>query len=439
MHVDGHWFRVEPFSPTSPPVNTVHLGISERYDLVIPQAGGPQQMPGDYLYYNGRAFKFREGSWGLIRVYCEEDNQTLQPLPGHETMPAAAPSICPAAAPQKSFALTAITATLPMLAGVPGKIYVLDAEKALIRNGVKPVEPLVLHVNVGDCILVNLRNETESPISFHADLLAADPQTSLGVAAGNYPTQTVAPGATRPYTYFAHPTVGETVALLRDWGNVIENPRLGLYGAIIVGPMGATYRDPVTGAEMTLKAGWHVDVHPPNAPAYRDFALFLQDEDALIGTAAMPYRENVEGVVGLNYGVCLPAVGQGESSPSLPHPVTLSPCLLLEAFAGDPLKVRVLVPFSEQGHVFTLEGHRWLQEPGMVGTNLLSAVQVGALEAITVVPLGGAGGEAGLPGDYLVGDHREPFREAGLWGVLRVYSAQAERIVLQRLTGGSVR
>ena len=31
-HLDGHWFRIEPYSRTSPPVNTVHLGISERFD-----------------------------------------------------------------------------------------------------------------------------------------------------------------------------------------------------------------------------------------------------------------------------------------------------------------------------------------------------------------------------------------------------------------------
>lgn len=415
VHVDGHWFRIEPFSPTSPPVNTVHLGISERYDLIIPQAGGPQQRPGDYLYYNGRDFKFREGSWGLIRVYGGGDKQTLQPLPGHENTPTPAPSICPVDAAQKIFAVTAITATLPMLKEAPGKIYVLDAEKEMFRKGGKAVEPLVLHVNVGDCIVVNLRNETGGAISFHADMLAVDPQTSLGVAAGNHPTQTVQPGATRPYTYFADPAVGETVALVRDWGNVIENPRLGLYGAIIVGPRGASYSDPVTGEDMSLKAGWRVDVHPrpegTRTPGYRDFALFLQDEDALIGTAAMPYRENVEGVVGLNYGA---------------QP-------LLEAFVGDAMKVHVLVPFSEQAHVFTLEGHRWPQEVGLIGSNLLSAVQVGALEAITLVPLDGAGGEGGQPGDYLYGDHREPFREAGLWGGLRVYSMQAEAVGLERL------
>jgi manganese oxidase len=39
LHVDGHWFRLETFSDTSLPINTVHLGISERYDLMIPKAG----------------------------------------------------------------------------------------------------------------------------------------------------------------------------------------------------------------------------------------------------------------------------------------------------------------------------------------------------------------------------------------------------------------
>jgi hypothetical protein len=53
-HLDGYWFRIEPYSRTSPPVNTVHLGISERSDLGIPRAGGPRGRPGDYVYCSGR-------------------------------------------------------------------------------------------------------------------------------------------------------------------------------------------------------------------------------------------------------------------------------------------------------------------------------------------------------------------------------------------------
>ena len=92
---------------------------------------------------------------------------------------------------------------------------------------------------------------------------------------------------------------------------------------------------------------------------------------------------------------------------------------------GDAVRIHVLLPSSEQNQVFALEGHQWPLEPGMEGSDLLSSVQVGALEAITIAPEGGAGGLAGLPGDYLYGDHREPHREAGLWGIFRVHAPGA--------------
>lgn len=430
LHVDGHWFRLEPFSATSPPINTIHLGISERYDLMIPGAGGPQRLPGDYLYYNGRSFKLREGSWGLIRVYAETAGGSLQKLPGYESIPPPAQAICPADAPRKLFDVAAIEAPLPMLAGELGQLYVLEGDKAAVMRGSKEAEPLVLHVNVGDCLVVNLINETQAgAISFHPDLLAADPRDGLGVEAGFNPGQAVLPGQSRSYTFYAHPDIGETTALVRDWGNVLQNPGLGLYGAIIVGREGTTYTDPVTGEDMSMRAGWRTDAHPPDGASFRDFTLFIQEEDELIGTAIMPYAEHVAGVVGLNYRAdsLLDRLDRNEDTASVfrsavfGDPVTP----LLEAFAGDAVKIHVLVPYGEQAHVFTLEGHQWPLEPGRPNSDLLNSLQVGPLEAITISPLGGAGGPTGLPGDYLYGDHREPFREAGLWGIFRVFAPGA--------------
>ena len=86
--------------------------------------------------------------------------------------------------------------------------------------------------------------------------------------------------------------------------------------------------------------------------------------------------------------------------------------LIMEAFAGDAVRVHVLVPFSEQAHIFTMEGHQWPWEPGRIGTDLLASVQVGGLEALTIKLAFGAGGRTGMPGDYWYGDHREPYREA---------------------------
>ena len=205
---------------------------------------------------------------------------------------------------------------------------------------------------------------------------------------------------------------------------------------MIVGPEGASYSDPVTGEYVS--DGWRVDVHPPSGSSYRDFAIFMQDEDEVIGTHLMPYSESVAGVSALNYRLA-PLEPRLDTNPDASlvfdpatHGDPVTP--LLEAYAGDEMRIHVLVPISEQAQVFSVEGHDWPLEPGLVGTNMLSSVQVGALEAITTVIESGAGGRSGLPGDYLYGDHREPYREAGLWGLLRVYGQSQKDVLLIPLT-----
>lgn len=438
LHIDGHWFRFEPYSLTSPPINTVHMGISERLDLMIAHAGGPQRRPGDYLYYNGRLFKFQEGSWGLIRVYGDQSQANLRPLPGHESIAPPGATICPDDAPRVTFDVVAVDTPLPMLNGRLGKIFVLADEVELLKSGKKVPEPLVLHVGVGDCLVVTLTNQTQAgQVSFHVDLLASDPLTSLGVEAGNNPAQSVMPGASRVYTYFAHPEVGETVALVKDWGDVLTNPGLGLYGAIVVGAAGTAYSDPVTGADLSRRSGWAVDANPPDGSAYRDFTLFLQDGDPSIGTAIMPYAEDVQGVVGINYraeSLLQRQAVHTDTASLLRSDIFGDPVTpILQAFAGDPVRIHVLVPHSEQAHVFMLDGHRWLQEPGLAGTNLLSAATIGPLEVITLMPIGGAGGMERIAGDYLYGDQRMPYREAGLWGLMRVYPSDTPGTKLQML------
>jgi FtsP/CotA-like multicopper oxidase with cupredoxin domain len=426
-HVDGHWFRIEPYSRTSPPVNTVHLGISERFDLVIPRAGGPQGRPGDYVYRSGRIFKLREGSWGLLRVYTPGASGALRPLPGREAVVPPAGGVCPQEAPRKAFSAAAITVPLPMLGGSQGMAYVLEQDRAAVFTGRRPPEPLVLHVNVGDCLEVRLRNATDAPVSLHADLLAYDP-----VEAGP-----VSPDEIRRYTFFAHPEVGETAALLWDTGNMLESPRLGLYGAVIVGSPGTRYSHPVTGEDLGGGASWTVDAHPVSGLPYWDFALFLQDEDEVIGTAQMPYNEQVKGLVGLNYGkepLERRLVTNQDTATlfrSVVHGDPAAP--LLEAFTGDRVRLHLFVPFSEQAHVFSLEGHRWPLEPDRRGTDMRSSLHLGGLAAATLHLADSAGGAAQAPGDYVYGDHREPYRDAGLWGLFRVHRPDAPGVRLQRL------
>ncbi|MGI8686809.1 MAG: multicopper oxidase domain-containing protein [Acidimicrobiales bacterium] len=439
-HVDGHWFRKEPFSKTSAPVSTAHLGISERFDLVLPAAGGPQQLAGDYLYGNGRSFKLREGSWGLLRVRDRTDPEGLQPLPGHEQPVTPPTAVCPATAPVKAFDVVTAEVPLPMLGNQKGKIFALAADAAALRAGTRAPEPMVLHVGVGDCVKLRLTNDSATgAVSIRCDLLASDPKESGGIAAGRDPVQTVGPGESRTYTYFASPEVGETVATVRDGGDVVANSGLGLYGAIVVGPAGAAYLDAVTGEDVSGRSGWSVMVEPVGGPAYRDFTLLFQDEDPGIGTHRMPYSTDVSGTVGVNYRAeplrrrFLADQDASTVYSGVARPAPATP--LLTAFAGDPVRVNVLAPWSEQSQVFSLEGHSWPVEPGRDGTNMVSAVPVGGLDAHVLRIDAGAGGPDRLPGDYLWGDHREPFREAGLWGLFRVLAPGAAEATLRPLPG----
>ncbi|MBW3557379.1 MAG: multicopper oxidase domain-containing protein [Actinobacteria bacterium] len=407
-HLDGHWFRREPWSTGSAPTTTAHLGISERMDLVIPAAGGPQRRAGDYLYADGRALKLEEGAWGLLRVHARPEG--IASLPGRPPPTGEPPPVCPAEAPRQRLEVAAVETRLAMLGARPGRAFVPAAEADAVLSGARPVSPLVLRATVGDCLEVTLANRLPSgapAVSLHADGLAFDPLDSGGVEAGRNPSQVVEVGEHRTYTFFAHPEYGPGAAMLRDGGDLARSGALGLYGAVVISP---------AGAELTRDAGWSAIVTDPDGTAWRDVVLFSHDEDDALGGHRMPYARAVRGALGLNYG-------NGDDGPTI------------EARAGDRLRVHVLAPWSEQVQVFSMEGHRWPLEPGMPGSNLVDSVALGGLESITVVPEGGAGGRDHLPGTYWIGNHREPYREAGMSGRLVVHPRCSDDVAVAPLPG----
>jgi FtsP/CotA-like multicopper oxidase with cupredoxin domain len=460
MHVTGHWFRYQRYNPDAQPRNTIHIGIAERHDLSIPAAGGPQKMAGDYLYYNGRASKLAEGSWGIIRV-LDKETSDLRPLRGHEVIPISAKTVCPDRAPVKEFNASAIDQKLIFnpraegetievdfgrtltIANPSGKIFLLDDDKVRVAGGVQPM-PLTLHVNVGDCVKVHLKNDlAEGRASFHADNLAYDPLDSQGINIGhNKGDQTIGPGEKKTYTFYAHPEIGENAALVQDFGNPMSHQRDGLFGAIVIGPKGSAYRDPVTGADISLKNSWRTDVIlDPTVPGnagrknYRDFALYFQDEDNILGTSFMPYLQKSAGLIGINYRsepydlrinngcdkitLIFTCVAEGQSG----DPVTP----IIEAHAGDAVIVHVFGAFSEQNGVFGVEGHQWPEEPFLRGSDLVSNLEFGGSETLNAYLE--AGGPYHLPADYLYMNHRMAYQEGGQWGFFRVLPPKDRRIL----------
>jgi FtsP/CotA-like multicopper oxidase with cupredoxin domain len=437
LHLDGHRFFTEnrftdkDGKVIQRPVDTIHYGISERYTAILDGgAGGVQQRPGDYLFFNGIGRRFQQGAWSLLRV-LDGHVSDLQPLPGHPA-PANEASLpaqtggrppaasgpgnpCPDGVPQRTIAVSAVDIS----SGDKGvkSVFVPTSAAASVAKGTSMPEPLVAHVAAGDCLTVQFTNQRGSErASFHVSKLEHTPDSS-GVNVGFNSEQTVAPGGTKTYRYYVD-TRKLGSALVSDLGGQ-DTGQLGMYGAIDVAPQNATFTDPVTGEPRSF--GTQVDVHVPGSEGYRDYTLALADADPVIGGSFMPYPINVKDPALLNYRA---VTGRGDDANTFSSKVHGDPATpLLRAYAGDPTKVHFLVaPGSEQMHVFGLGGQYWAFDPEISASQAIASQGVGPWETFDAEVAGGAGGLARTRGDFFYGDVRRPFTQAGMWGLMRVMS-----------------
>lgn len=196
-----------------------------------------------------------------------------------------------------------------------GIVFINARDRAAIRNGTKPLEPLVIRVNKGDCVEVRLRNrlpqelpeydsfnqmqpivprfnfnqvKTSNRVSLHPQVLGYDVSGSDGSSVGYNPNTTVRPHNKIQYAWYAGrvSSTGSSIVLtpaefgvthLRDVGDVIKHASHGLIGALVVEPTGAKYKDTVTGA--TLHSGAQADIlDANNLPIFREFVSHYQDD-----------------------------------------------------------------------------------------------------------------------------------------------------------------
>ena len=455
--VSGHGYRPERYDRDSRVTNALHIGIAERYDLAT-TAGGYQQMAGDYMYYDGRTSHLSEGSWGIIRVH-DKLQKDLKVLPGNEKPKKSSTQLCPSGAPVKNFSVVAVNTSLKFnpntedeievdferklqLANADAKIFVLEGEVAKAAAKGHSPHPLTLRANIGECIKIKLTNRLKKGnASLHANNIAFDPLDSQGINVGNNPgDQTVAPGKSKVYTFYAHQDYNINGALLWDFGNLTENVRDGLFGGIIIGPKGSIYRDPETGKDISLGNSWKADViidksYPENRNLenYRDFALYFQDEDNILGTSFMPYLQNVAGLTGVNYrlepwsyredegcelGNMFTACVAAASDPATPT---------LKAHAGDRVMINIFGAHNEQNQMFNVDGHQWRRHLNQENSDMIDVEEFGGGEYIQAFIK--AGGTYNNPGTYLWLNARTPYQQAGQWGYFKVLPA-GDRSVL---------
>jgi Ca2+-binding RTX toxin-like protein len=423
FRIDGHQTYWEPRyrdaqGVESSPIDTIHTAVSEKFTLILKGgAGGPNHVAGDYLYHDGENRRFESGAWGILRVLPSLE-PSLKQLPGFGTRPAQLPA-CPTGAPVHPFAISAVD--LPSTAAGGGRdgrkaAFVRTVQAAAVRNRQIFPEPLILHAAAGECVQVTFRNERAAEAaSFHVGAVLHDLASSgvnVGTNAGN---QAVPPGGTRTYTYYADTHKLESTTISDFGGN--NGPWDGLYGSLVVAPAGSTFTDPRNA--LATDVGSIVDVHVPGQPDYRDFTVILADQDPRIGQDTMPYPRDVSGPALINYRQVLGRALDANTFSSATHGDPTTP--LLRAYAGDPVKVHVLgAPASEQVHVFTLGGMSWPSDMYVHDASQFQSRAVGPWEKMDLLVSGGAGGVTQQPGDYLYGDIRRPFTEAGMWGLFRV-------------------
>jgi len=300
------------------------------------------------------------GVWGILRTYGKDRND-LYELPSNNVARNGYriandddfDGVCPANAPEVDFDVTAVrsvdilgprgivyndrtTSLRAPLGGFAGEgplidptalMYVLSQDLTYdplsgVPNGLQPgtpVEPLVLRVNAGDCVRVNLANAlpadlgaTEMPgfnalppivhsdedvagiggaggiTSFNANdltpsslvgltpqLLAFDPRTDGGVVAGVTSAKLVAPGESERYRWYAGDVTVENVGVSRnrtqfemsaspvEFGAVglmpsdlTKGTENGFVGAMVVEPENSCWiTDPGTSVQATVWQG----------------------------------------------------------------------------------------------------------------------------------------------------------------------------------------
>jgi hypothetical protein len=392
----------------------------------------------------------------------------------------------------------------------------LDASGKL-KAGV-PIEPLVLRANAGACIIVNLKNmlpaaaagpmpdlpgyntlaaiidrytvSSSAPVTardtFNANdvhpsnrvglrpqLVAFDPTRGAGNSVGGNSDNTVAPGGTKTYRWYAghlayDVATSRMTATPIEFGSInlvssdpVKHSNKGAIGALIIEPSGATWIEDAASrarATVTMTGG----------STFRDFALLFQDDInmrfGVNGTLAdggpVPFVAGADdaedsGMKGLNYrteplwfrlGID-PAAAEGvaqtfDFTNALANSQVGGADPQTPIFTASPnqaIRLRVLQPNGHaRNHVFALHGHVWQRNPYQssctvtpclgstsIGDNPLSEWRGaqeghGPTDHWDIVPQHGAGGAFGVTGDYLYRDMASVTFYNGAWGILRV-------------------
>ena len=544
FEVQGIKWKFEPGTPEDPASvnnsgyrNNQMMGISEHYEFVVPKLSKNWQTEAaDYLYRPGASVDDQwNGLWGLLRAY-KNQRKDLKPLPSNTTggapftNPGDFNGVCPKTANVQPFDVTAalVRDILPeatlvynsrtsnggQLHDPTAIMFVrtsdIDPATGKVVNGV-PREPLVLRAKAGDCIEVTLTNKLpkdgaidvpgfntmpmiveyfnanqvapSSEVGLHPQNLYYDVTRSNGMNVGGNPVQTVKPGFSTKYQWYAgdvtsNSTNGGVIQPIEfgatglSSSDPIKHSNKGLFGSLIIEPAGSSWaEDYGSRAQAT--------VTNPDGTTFREFVMMFQNDINLrydgFGAKTDPYSV---GVVGNWKTIAVPNIAGEEDAedsaqkavnyrteplwkrmgfapdtplnsepgdtrmPTRDYDFTnvlsnsqiggLDPeTPVFNVTAGQGVRVRLLQPGGHsRNNVFMLHGHIWEEEPYIngstaLGSNPLSEWKgaqygVGPGSHFDFMLKHGAGGAFQVSGDYLYRTFQSFQFDGGIWGIFRV-------------------
>jgi hypothetical protein len=362
-------------------------------------------------------------------------------------------------------------------------MYVLAGDidgSGRLRPGA-PIEPLILRASAGDCIMVRLENRLgQTPpdlpgfnlfppiierfnanqvrpsnrVGLHPQLVHFEVRGDNGVNAGFNLDSTIGPGESRDYEWYAGiievredrtsiVTPVEFGAVNLMPADLLKQSHKGLVAALVVEPRGSQWTFPEPGtratADVTYPGGsfrefvtvWQSDVqlrHPDGSPVVPIGGEPEDSEDSAnkgINYRTEPMWTRVGFEPGTEFGV--EGGGLGENDFDLTDALSIAGTGPIEtpifrARVGTPVRFRALEPQGHgRNHVVNIHGHMWRHHPGDPdGEFIGSQAGHGAAVHWDIIPLHGAGGAMGVPGDYLYRNRASVGFDAGMWGVFRV-------------------
>jgi len=246
----------------------------------------------------------------------------------------------------------------------------------------------------------------------------------------------------------------------------------GLYGALVIEPRGSKYQDSITGYPLGTRpdggpTSFRANILPPNGANYREFNLAFADftiaYDQFLNPVNPPGRVEAPlplavlhvpappevisaadtGTMVINYrNEPIPlrianrnADGSFEQKPgeegaienvfrSDLHGDPSTP--LLQAYAGDPVQIRLITGAQEEQHVFSLHGNKWLYEFADPNSGYSNADPLGLSEHLEfVMPerTWSTNNEEGFS-DYLYESTPTDDQWNGMWGLMRCYGTK---------------